>query len=174
MVKCPWCRQEIPIEEYSRHYDRCYKGMPPEKEFERTQLINRLREAVSKLPAFHIKWTDVEQMSTSELREVVEHIEEQVRGSSPEEKEKLKRPPDLESIKSQIAYLDDVYVFDKDAFHTINLVVSLAYDLGKLYHFEPTFTEKVMDYLFQIAKFVSQDNWNEAKRYSKELKEKIK
>jgi len=41
-------------------------------------------------------------------------------------------------------------------------------------HFEPTFTEKVMDYLFQIAKFVSQDNWNKAKKYSKELKEKIR
>jgi len=91
-----------------------------------------------------------------------------------QEKAKLKRPADLESIKSQIAYLDDVYVFDKDAFHTINLVVSLAYDLGKLHHFEPTFTEKVMDYLFQIAKFVSQDNWNKAKKYSKELKEKIR
>jgi len=37
LVKCPWCREEIPLEEYSKHYDECYKGNPPEKEFKRTQ-----------------------------------------------------------------------------------------------------------------------------------------
>ena len=94
MVKCPWCNEwEGPQSQYSDHLKYC-KKYPPNIEAmkeqarvcpigeseisERTQLINRLREAVSKLPAFHIEWSGVEQMSTSELREVVEDIEEQL------------------------------------------------------------------------------------------------
>jgi len=97
MVRCPWCNEwEGPPSQYSDHLKYC-KKYPPNIEAmkeqarvrpigeseisERTQLINRLREAVSKLPAFHIEWSDVEQMSTSELREVVEDIEEQAHSS---------------------------------------------------------------------------------------------
>lgn len=43
MVKCPWCRQEIPIEEYLRHYDKCYKGMPPEEEFKTKKISPKLK-----------------------------------------------------------------------------------------------------------------------------------
>lgn len=45
---------------------------------ERPELIKRLRDAVSKLPSFTIKWADIHKMSTVELREVVTHIEKQV------------------------------------------------------------------------------------------------
>jgi len=89
-----------------------------------------------------------------------------------------KAPPtsgvERQQIKSKITHLDEVYVFDRDLFHTIDLIVNLAYDLGKIHLFEPRFAEEVMDYLFQIAKFASQNNWTEAKKYSKELKEKVK
>ena len=82
--------REYWLVEFTRGHERHPRWIKKTKdEGERPELIKRLRNAVSKLPAFRVKWADIDKMSISELRGALQEIEKQVAPEGAPASEKL-------------------------------------------------------------------------------------